>query len=305
MKKHTEKPPIDDLFARKLGDMSIRPSADAFDRLQARMGHDKQEKRVVFWRNPNVQRYMAAAACLLLVALFGWLYLSSEKGIPSGKSTIAANSSKQKQAETEMTLPNASPTEPQIPQSATPAEIDRPMNEESLAQTVSPSSSSSKKAKSQVTNKAFEQKIDVEGPARTPESEPALAQVKSVDNKPKEDMASEVATPSTPVTSEQLATNTSATQGAERVLVVTISEPKALVAARQAAVMSVEEKPVVATNSKAEKDTRAGNLWSQVKRLKQGEIFARQNTDEDDRGLLGRAYNGLKHNFDKDKPLKQ
>ena len=62
MKKHTEKPSIDELFARKLGNMSLPPSSDGFERLQARMGQHKPEVRVVFWRNPDLQRSMAVLA---------------------------------------------------------------------------------------------------------------------------------------------------------------------------------------------------------------------------------------------------
>src|ERR671932_476780 len=43
MKDHSEKQPIDDLFARKLGDMSLKPSADGFERLQARMNQNKPQ----------------------------------------------------------------------------------------------------------------------------------------------------------------------------------------------------------------------------------------------------------------------
>src|SRR5438874_663574 len=77
MKKPTEKQSIDELFSRKLGNMSLPPSADSFERLQARMGQNKQQGRITVWRNPTMQRYMAAAACLLFVCLFGWLYRPS------------------------------------------------------------------------------------------------------------------------------------------------------------------------------------------------------------------------------------
>ena len=93
-----------------------------------------------------------------------------------------------------------------------------------------------------------------------------------------------------------------------RVLVVTIAEPEALVAARQAVKASNEEKPAIAAIEKQEKDTKATGLWQQVKRFKEGELFARRDNDNsssEDRGLLGRAYSGIKHSLDKDKPSKQ
>jgi len=91
MKKHTEKPLIDELFARKLGNTSLTPSSDGFARLQARMGQHKPESRMMFWRNPAMQRYMAAAACLLLVCLFGWLYWPSTGATKQGQSQLATN----------------------------------------------------------------------------------------------------------------------------------------------------------------------------------------------------------------------
>ncbi|RYF58670.1 MAG: hypothetical protein EOO39_34000 [Cytophagaceae bacterium] len=91
----------------------------------------------------------------------------------------------------------------------------------------------------------------------------------------------------------------------ERVLVVTIAEPEALVAAR-AAKASMEEKAALAQNEKSAKDTKSSSLWQQIKRVKEGEVFARQdNTNKDESGLLGRAYNGLKHSLEKDKTTKQ
>ncbi len=314
MKERTEKQPIDDLFARKLGDMSIKPSTDAYSRLQARMGQGRREEPVVFWRNPVVQRYLAAAACLLLVTLLGWLYLSSDKASVADEDKIASVGSKKssrqrglattklEEERREATTTDASQTEGKTSRPMEPA-IGKATNEEQLAQIKSPVLSSSQGLKNDVRSKAFQQQGDTKDWVKQVESKPVLTQVKPVDSNVQEDAVTKVVNPSAPAISERLATNAEVTQNAERVLVVTISEPKALVTARQAAVTAVEEKSVVAATDKPE--TKGGNLWSQVKRIKQGEIFARQNKDDDDNGLLNRAYNGLKHNFDKDKSVKQ
>ncbi|GAA4468577.1 hypothetical protein GCM10023189_54140 [Nibrella saemangeumensis] len=60
MQKH----PIDDLFGRQLKQASLKPSADAWARLQERQGYKKRP--VAMWW------YASAAACLLLVGLTGW-----------------------------------------------------------------------------------------------------------------------------------------------------------------------------------------------------------------------------------------
>ncbi|WP_198174921.1 hypothetical protein [Spirosoma arboris] len=318
MKKQPEKQPIDDLFARKLGNMSLPPSADGFARLQARMGQGKQETKIVFWRNPEMQRYMAAAACLLLVCLFGWLYW------PSGdKSTIdgvqIATNQKGKSASTEKRSAQKKaslkqPIQPidnqSIDNEINPVMPDKDVAEEQLAD-INKGSVISKQNRD-LANPS----VEIHKPTRKAlplsTNEPVLAQTNPnpVNAKAKpETVKQDVVQPIVQSSTEQVAETkpiTKSAPSAERVLVVTIAEPEALVAARQAAKNAVEEQSVVASTDKPEKETKMGGLWQQVKRIKQGEVFARQDSPNDDeRGLLGRAYNGLKHSLDKDKSTKQ
>lgn len=58
-----ERQPIDDLFSRKLQNAEVRPGGDAWARLQAKQG---VSRATPLWR------YMAVAASLLSVSLFGW-----------------------------------------------------------------------------------------------------------------------------------------------------------------------------------------------------------------------------------------
>lgn len=297
MKKHTEKTQIDDLFARKLGDMSLSPSSDGFDRLQAKMGHSKPKVRIGIWQNPAMQRYMAIAACLLLVCVFGWLYWPTDKT----PAPVAANQpalqtpQKSARATEENSLPEL------MPAAKTPDLKNQKESIEQVAISNKPSGAAQDNSnpKSTYRNKSL---------AISPASGNELATVSQKPNEAKPELAKpDVVTPVSQPT-EQLAENTPSVkpiQTVERGLVVTISEPEALVAARQAVKTDVDEKSAVAVNDKSEKEAKGGALWQQVKRIKRGDVFARGNNSDAESSLIGRAYNGLKHNFDKDKSAKQ
>ncbi|QHV98455.1 hypothetical protein [Spirosoma endbachense] len=311
MKKHTEKPPIDDLFARKLGNMSLSPGSDGFARLQARMGQQKPEAKVVFWRNPAVYGYTAAAACLVLVCLFGWLYWPSGNVMKVGGAEVATNKPVKerkhrqtmpvKTGHSEKTVHDATVEEPSVID-----KVSRPADTEQLVATHSVRGNST--GKDQSSRKVKSDKVNAEI-AKTGTDESVLAQIKPVDNKAKEENAaiSTVASAQPTLTDQPVIAAVKPVPTSERGLVVTIAEPEALVAAREAAKSAVEEKAkaVVATNDKPEKENKAGHLWQQVKRFKQGEVFARGDNGDNESGLLGRAYSGLKHSIEKDKSAKQ
>ncbi|MVM40145.1 hypothetical protein GO730_25155 [Spirosoma sp. HMF3257] len=311
MKKQPEKQPIDDLFARKLGNLSLPPSADGFARLQARMGQSKQETKVVFWRNPVMQRYMAAAACLLLVCLFGWMYWPS-----GGKSTIdsvqvATNRSGNSASKGKISTPKeiSEPTDQSTDKQIEPVLPNQNVAAEQLAKVNKVSEVNNRNGHSANPSSVEIHKSTQKSLPRST-NEPVLAQVNSTNTKTTpEAIKQEVIPPLAQPSTEQVAESkpiTKPTPSAERVLVVTIAEPEALVAARQAAKTAIEEQPIVASTDKGEKDTKTGGLWAQVKRIKQGDVFARRdNQGDDERGLLDRAYSGLKRSLDKDKSAKQ
>ena len=305
MKKHTEKQPVDDLFARKLGNMSLPPSPDGFARLQARMGQQSErETRVIFWQNPAIQRYMAIAACLLLMCLFGWLYLSTDTP-GSGTATVAVNKSAASSGKKHAYEQPKSNLETEVVsnQPVTEREISSSTGSET---TNSVLAGRGKLVDSKSTN--GNNRLATVAPTireNKPVSEelPDVTPTKSVEQIAK----AEVNTPlAQPMPEKQVATTTDKpTPVAERVLIVTIAEPKALVAARQAVTGPVDEKDAVVAADKPEKESKVANVWQQMKRMKQGEIFARKDAADDERGLLGRAYSGLKHTLDKDKSTKQ
>ncbi|SOD96061.1 hypothetical protein [Spirosoma fluviale] len=312
MKKNTEKLPIDDLFARKLGNMSLPPSADGFERLQARMNQQKPEPRLVFWRGPAVQPYLAAAACIAIVCLFGWLYWPSGAGNNSEQNSVAVKGNVLEKQKLDNQRPSG--TQPQSKETEeTPAGLQPAANTPQLADNNEPVTVNEK-----VTNPASESvkraKVVDNAPSviTQVQNEAVMAQTKTVENKGNATHNAPVyVTPITPietVNTDRVAENKAVakpTPTAERVLEVTIAEPQALVAARLEAKAIIEEKTAVAQTDKAEKETK-GSLWQQVKRIKQGEVFARQDdVNNEDRGLLGRAYSGLKNSLDKEKAAKQ
>ncbi|GAB3897944.1 hypothetical protein [Spirosoma agri] len=312
MKKQTERQPIDDLFARKLGDMSLKPSSDAFERLQARMGQKKTETKIVFWRNPAIQSYMAAAACLLLVCLFGWLYWPSGDRLKPDSTQIASSTPVNGQ-----NRPDSQPTGKDNKAMSTEAGNDRVVpTEPSVEQETIKPEPIEQLAQSQPVSERIKSKNDhVVAPVRrfgsnveNRKSEAVVAQTKPVENKQKtSDLVATTTMPVQPTVSEPPVVATiKPAPATERGLVVTIAEPEALVAARQAAKVSIEEKTAVALADKqSEKDNKSGNIWQQVKRFKQGDVFARGDRSDNEGGLLGRAYSGLKHSIEKDKSAKE
>ncbi|WP_338874274.1 hypothetical protein WBJ53_01480 [Spirosoma sp. SC4-14] len=301
MKKPTETPPIDDLFARKLGNMSLSPSPDGFERLQARMGQKKPEAKAIFWRNPILYGYVAAAACIAVVFLFGWQYWSSGNSSRIGGNEVAITRSGHSGSQKSIPHSINEKNDQQIPNEA---ELNQPeldvadevIKERQVADVPKESPQnrfdSVKKQLKSSRNRTLENAVDKS-------DLPTLAQ------KTKTPEAAPIAPASiVPIEQPVIAVNKPA-PAAERVLEVTIAEPEALAEARQIAKTTVEDKPLVAANEKHEKETKAGNLWQQVKRFKQGEVFARGENTENERSLLGRAYSGLKHTLDKDKAAKQ
>lgn len=303
MKKTTEKPPIDDLFARKLGNMSLSPSPDGFERLQARMGQKKPEANVVFWRNPATYGYVAAAACVAVVFLFGWQYWPSGNTTRTDKNEVAITSSGQQRSEKNAQEPTKPQTEQQIPQ-----KIDSNQNiadqaiEEDRVAAITKGPAHRRFDSSEKQSKTIHD-LTSKNPGVTTDL-PTVAQVTQETKTPDVAPIAPLATPTTTIEQPVVVVN-KPSHPSERVLEVTIAEPEALVAARQIAKASTEEKPVVASSDKHEKETKAGNLWQQVKRFKQGEVFARGENTDNERSLLGRAYNGLRHTLDKDKAAKQ
>ena len=296
--------PIDDLFARKLGNMSLPPSADGFERLQARMGKTKPEVKMVFWRNPDIQRYMAVAACLLLVCLFAWLYQSSP-GSADGPGHGAQVATTEGEHPAEISQPSTDPTATSVAPAQTPlTPTVREFSEGQLAEVGKPEV----RTESKISQRSSAASVTKNTETTTAlKEQPVLAQTNRAETPtnvtPTQTPTVDVPAISLQTTPQRLAENTAKPAPvAERGLVVTIEEPAALVAARQVARTLVADNAtavaVATPTQQTEKEPKTGGLWQQVKKLKQGDVFARHTND--DRGLLSRAYDGLKQSFDKD-----
>lgn len=309
MKKHTEKPPIDDLFARKLGSASLRPSPDGFERLQARMKPNQPEARIIFWQNPVAQRYVAVAACLLVVAGFGWLYWSSDNHSVSERTQVASSRTA---VGPRSAGPHPSPKPEMKSESRTEMIAQAPNRVSSEPTLVNASAVAERKR--EVLTRRNRSASDVKTERLTLSVTLPDKRVAKIDKQPvKATPSSNGVTPSAnePTTNlpDRLVPANAAVANAptrnpsvERILVVTIAEPEALVAARQTATV---DQPVLIATDKPQKETKVNNLWQQVKRVKQGELFARRTDSDEENGLLSRAYNGLRHSFDKEKSAKQ
>lgn len=300
----------DDLFARKLGHMSLPPRANGFERLQARMHPDWQQPKLAVWRNPNLQRYMAIAACLVLVCLLGWRHW------PSGSNTLSTDRQTADSRALRIAKPPVEATKPNQPvitgqpnRATLPGEATVGRGDSQLATTtkinklVKATPSIERVARPQPA--LARQTVRPTAEPRQPLVEqPVVAQAKPTEPKNKLTDVVPPAETNTPLAEQPVQ---KPVPTAERVLVVTISEPATLIAARQAAQTRTDEKGTVATTDKLEKEPKPATFWQQIKRVRDGEIFAsrepRDNSDE--RGLLGRAYSSLRHNLDKGKTAKQ
>ena len=292
----TDKHAVDALFARKLGDASL-PTPGGFARLQARMGQTKAKKEpgFVVWRNPNAQRFMAIAACLLLACLFGWLYLSNN-AVESvqGPQMVTTESGDRPTVDQPTTSPDSATKVPpaEQPGRANWATKNQPVERVAAVapktgkqnQTGRPQKQSGLTDDNAVPDARITQNKPTES-LKTGQPEPGKANEK-------------VGTPASP--DPVAAVRPVATQ---RVLVVTIAEPERLVAARQAVKMEMME-TALATATAPEKAEKPG-FWEQVRRVKEGETFARPDGSTEERGLLNRAFNGLKNSIEKDKTARQ
>lgn len=283
MEPNSEKNHLDDLFARRLGNLERPPSPDSFARLQQRMQGQQAQPRMVFWRNTSVQ--MAAAACLAVTLLFGWLYTNNPSTATiSDDSTVAVNSKKQPTVEH---IPEKQPVAQRAGNEKIASQLagNNPVSEQAVMDRKSSGPSIGDRT-------LFRQKPQV---ANAPLKETGQTEVKvePMTDKPVTTPKMIAAVPNASVAPKA---------PTERVLIVTIEEPEALVAARQTARSVVNNMPVLAASPTKE---GKASFWGQVKRLKQDDDVARQEGSTDESGLLSLAYKGIRQKLEKDKPAKQ
>lgn len=305
-----DKSPIDDLFARKLGNAALPTAADGFARLQARMGQAPAEKKpgFVIWRNPNIQRSMAIAACLLLVCLFGWFYLSTDAPENGRGQQVATTKTDKAPVPTVSTpvSPEARADDRIATNSATSvAKSGKPETNATGNDATETNEAKRPKPETSVAKRAQTTPV---GPEKRPGgriADDAATSIARSNGQKTNGNATGPATINQPEADkkpDQIAA-VKPIAPAERVLVVTIDEPERLITARQIVKLEAMEASLAAVN-KPEKAAKHG-FWEQVQRVKHGEIFARPDGTTDERSLLDRAYSGLKNSLEKDKTVRQ
>ncbi|OIN58907.1 hypothetical protein [Arsenicibacter rosenii] len=296
MKKHTEKQPIDDLFARKLGDMSITPGPKSWDELQNRMGREQNPRIVPVW-----YRYAAAAACLVLVGGIGWkVYQTSESAKPTtavlanaGNDSNKAGSRKAEAGRIE-NLTTADTVRQQMAQVATEVPASAPENIGTIQKV---------KARQQ------QEKIPVDAPgpspvtSQTPEEERMVARIPA----PTEKLPVAPIEAPKPVVAESLKPGLRE-EPSERKLVVMINTPvlatsKASEVAGAIGVESVNKPETI----EEEGLSKASKLFKKLKRIKNGEALAYKGEtgDEEDSGLISRLYGNVRQSLETKKDSKQ
>lgn len=292
MKKHTEKQPIDDLFARKLGNMSLQPGADAWETLQERMGSKPTRRLIPVW-----YRYAATAACVVVVSTIGWLSWPQIEVENVDNARIALVTTKARKAD------QRKPITREVEKEALPEDTKQ------LA-----TSASGKDgyivnvlAKNQHLDKSISTKVKEQ--VKTHPDKLLLAENQT--QRSIEQAESVIAEANQPVEIKTEPTGqTENKKSAERTLIVSIATPTVALAANQ----PVEQKnqslmSALDTDERVEKPTKASRFFRKLKQLKNGnEALAystNQNDEDEESGLISRLYGNVKHSIDSKKAEKR
>ena len=275
-----DKSPVDDLFARRLGQHSIAPDKAGWEKLQAKMTGKPEARVVVFWRNPTVHRYAAAACVSALLLTGGWLLLRPTDDVSTRQNQMATTATGQKTRQTNAIKGRRGNADNRVANQQIAAQ--EPANQQSMSQQ-SVTSSVSKR-----TEKLADQTkwgANQSGQAAKPVDQYADDQVVKIETTPTS--ISLITVPTKPV--------------AEQVLIVTIAEPDALIEARQAANWSESAEKTLAVDV-VQKPAKSGKFLQQVARVRNGNGI--ELAGDADQGLLSRAFQTIK-NKTNNKSLKQ
>jgi hypothetical protein len=274
-----DKSPVDDLFARRLGQHSIVPDKAAWERLQSKMAGQPEARVLAFWQNPMVHRYAAAACVSALLLVGGWLLLRPTDGTITRQNQIATAGTSQKTAKANITKKGQSNLENRIKDQR--IAVQRSENQGLVQQPAT--SSVSKFAEKMIAQTRRSEKQLI--PTPKPVNQRPGSQLAKTETLPTE--ISPITIPAKPV--------------AEQVLIVTIAEPDALIEARQAANWSESAEKTLVVDVSAQ-PTRNNSLFQQLKRVREGNGL--ELAGNDDQSLLSRAYQTIKKKTN-NKSLKQ
>lgn len=273
-----EKQPIDDLFARKLREAELPPSAEAFNRLQSGMASTQlpvNRRRVALWW------YGAAAASLLLIALF---FYRNSGSTTNGATDYMAREKRVKKT----SAPRPMAKIPIMAQKGDKRMPDVPViSEKKVAQTPPQTTLAATSAKRPNHYKGAEIIAVVDRPAlqsgapTTQMSESGLPKSQAVAVETPVDVALPKTFATTAVPNQQ------------RVVVMTIELPKV-----NAPVIALQPAKVEST-PQAQSGSLAG-LFAKVKQLKNGDVLARTTPTKrpnEPRSRIGRMFEGMKESL--------
>ncbi|TAE30057.1 MAG: hypothetical protein EAZ91_11460 [Cytophagales bacterium] len=288
MDKPTEQQPLDSLFRRKLDEASVQPGADVWDRLSSRLTAaqplpvEKPTRRLgVFWYGSAV---VAAAACLWLV--FVWtspersqVTVATTSGITQTKSS--AQKSGEGQQKEQLPLANQQSDRTQLANSNINAKAKQGNSSEQANRT----ELQNRVRLARAEEKAVEtQRVSPSSMGNEVLEKPVVAQLQTQANSQK--IAEPVGQPN------PIATATSKSQETinetQRTLIVQVPD---IHKTRHESVMTSEENNLAHTASVESKETKLSRAFRQIKRIKEGEVFAKVDNargDDDESGLFDR-----------------
>ncbi|MBO0939385.1 hypothetical protein J2I47_22725 [Fibrella sp. HMF5335] len=281
-----EKQPIDDLFARKLREAELPPSPDAFSRLQSRMSTAPlpvTRRRVAIWW------YGAAVASLLLVTLF--YYRNSLLPDPVAKKQPLAQI-KASQAAVPANDAQSAPLVTNAGKHANPSRISttKPVTEAAHEQSKPIIAMAAKL-------EAGKNEIRSSMPYPGNNTHEVISPV-PVSPVPQVELAKNGSIPSStnlskPIEGIQTSPTAAHQSDQQRVVVMTIEEPKAA-----APIVALQPAQVEST-SQVQSGSLAG-LLAKVKQLKNGDALARVTPAKrpvDSRSRISRVFEGMKESL--------
>ncbi len=291
MKQDTNSPPVklpvDDLFARRLGQHSIAPDKAGWERLQAKMAGQPEAPVLAFWRNPIVYRYAAVACVSALLLAGGWWLQRSTDGVNTPRNQVAASGNRKNSG--------AVVNHRNKPQSRQPTEqLAVQQSQQSILpqQEIRPNVRAAAKNEPVAVQRLTEIRI-----AQTKElRNQSMPKQPEIGQKPATQLA-KIETMPTAISPISV----SPKPVAEQVLIVTIAEPDALIEARQAANWSESAERTLVVDV-AQKPVKSGKFLQQVARVRNGEGL--ELAGDADQSLLSRAFQTIKNKAN-NKSLKQ
>lgn len=284
MDKSKADQPLDDFFRRKLENATVTPSADGWNRLQAKMqGEQRPAEKTKVNRMGPLWYWSAAAACVLIVLLLTRLGTDKQPDLQ------LASKVKSAQPKPVEVLDDKGGSSVTLPQFEAVAKNEPPVRRAEATINKLQNVTAPKAAMVRSDQPATHTLAVVEKPAPKVE-EGRMLQTGEKDER--------LANSNQNESTQPLRTKTLET---ERTLIVSVAEPVFSA--------SLTDVPVVETSSGQGMGSRKiGRMFQQIRRLKNGEGIARVNPDieyDDESGLLDRLVRTARNKDNHSKSQKQ